>query len=678
MMRRSWALWAACASISALGACDGRPRPAASSGSLASIIPQVEQEEARGLPLEGARLLASKLDGLPDAEKGEAHAVLARLYSRGNANQRCLESATAARAAGSRRAEVLYLEGEARRRLHLPGALEVLEQALAALPEHPPTLLALARLRFRSPEPRSALPLFEKYFRLASADDPERWQALLEHGRALRETGSHQEAADLFVTCLEEKPLESILYSELASTLYRMRLRKEARFVEEIYKLISQSSFEDQVEHRLLQSGATAFALGQRAVNATRQRDFLEAFRSYRQALSLDASEPRLRTFYADLCLHFRRFAEAHAVLDGALAARLEPSSGLLWMKGRVLLEKKDARAALEAFRAAREALRKEGDAGGQEKGQAPLFSVLMAGARSGVESGALDAAEEAAAAGEKLVPGGWEPPFWRGRALLARGDSGAALSSFEEASRRGGQGISDVRHWRAVALDASGRRAEALAELENVVRAQPGYTPAYPVLARLSADDPSRAALWSQAEGEIASLEAERDALAASLGAKPLEETGPELLEMGKLLRRLKSPDHADFLFLAAEILPSSAETHRLIVQGLKGSQDVFVRLRHLKKILALEAGDDQILAAIAEVYSKLHVHLDEAERLAARAHEIKPSAASWRLRGEAAILKGDVEKGKALLRDGLAAFPGDKGLGEALARAEAPGASP
>jgi hypothetical protein len=172
----------------------------------------------------------------------------------------------------------------------------------------------------------------------------------------------------------------------------------------------------------------------------------------------------------------------------------------------------------------------------------------------------------------------------------------------------------------------------------------------------------------------EVASLEARRDELAASFQAKPLEETGAELLEMGKVLRRLGSPDHADFLFLAAEILPSSAEAHRLIVGSLKGSQDVFVRLRHLKKLLDLEPGDEQIPAAIAEVYSKLHVHLDEVERLAARSHEIKPSAASWRLRGEAAIRKGDVEKGKALLREGMAAFPGDKGLAEALAAADAP----
>ena len=677
-MRRSWALRAACA-LAALAACEGRPGSAPPPGSLSLILPRVEEEAARGLPLEGARLLASKLDDLPAAEKGEAQAVLARLYSRGNANERCLEAAREARAAGINRPEVLYLEGEARRQLHLPGALETLEQALAAAPEHPPTLLAIARLRFRSSEPRSALPLFEKYFRLAKPGDSERWTALLEHGRALRETGQHQEAADLFVTCLEERPLESILYSELASTLYRMRLRREARFVEEIYRLISQSSFEDQTEERLLQSGATAFALGQRAINATRERRFLEAFRSYRQALALDATDPRLRSFQADLCLHFRRFAEARAVLDGALAARLEPSSGLHWMKGRVHLEEKDYRGALEAFRASLEALRREGDAGGQDKGQAPLFSVLLAMARSGVESGVLDAAEEAVAAAEKLVPGGWEPPFWRARALLARGDAGAALSSFDEAARRSGQAISDIRHWRAVALESLGRRAEALEELEKVVQAQPGFTPAYPVLERLAVGDPSRAALWSQAAGEIAALEARRNEIAASFRAKPLEETGPELLEMGKLLRRLKSPDHADFLFLAADLLTSNAEAHRLIVQGLKGSQDVFLRLRYLKKLLHLDSGDEQVPAAIAEIYSKLHVHLDEAERLAARSHEIKPSAASWRLLAEAAIRKGDVEKGKALLRDGLAAFPGDKGLAEALARAEAPpGSSP
>src|SRR2546428_511480 len=78
--------------------------------------------------------------------------------------------------------------------------------------------LSLASILFRVSDPAAALPLFESYFRSASPGDPVYEEALLEHGRALRAAGRHQEAADRFMLLLLRDPLRHTLYSELAAS----------------------------------------------------------------------------------------------------------------------------------------------------------------------------------------------------------------------------------------------------------------------------------------------------------------------------------------------------------------------------------------------------------------------------------------------------------------------------
>jgi len=653
----------------AAGCGEGSPSSRGSE-TMSTLLPRAESLAGRGLFHEAADVIATQVDSLSSKEKGEAFAAMARFYHGAKAHKLALEAAGRAVEAGVERPEVLYHVADARRQLRLPGAEEALEKLVAAAPDFHPAQLALARMRFRSSDPSSALPFFDGYFRKASPSDAEYTLAILEHGRALRAAGQHQEAADRFMALLEAQPFERQGYSELAATLYRMRLRKEARFVEEIYKMISQNSFEEDAEDRLREQGSTAFALGQRAINSTRERRYLEAFRSYLVALSLDKADPRLRSYYADVCIHFRRFGEARRVLDEALRAGLQPSSGLLWMQGRLHLEEENDRAALDAFQRALLALEREGDAGGPDKGQAPAFSLWLALARAAIGAGDLAVAERAVAAAQAGAPASWEPFYWRGRILLDRGDAAGASAQFAEAAKRGGQNLLDLRYWSAIVLEKRGDVAASERELEDVVRSSPGFVPAHEALARMAS--PARAEERQRALAEVTAARAAVKEREKSIGTLPLLDCGKDCLELAKLLRALKDPDFPDFLFLACELLPGSAEAERLIVGTLRQPQDAFVRQRHLRRLHELEPDDDQVLLAIADLYVKLHVRLDEASRLAERLHAIKPSARSWRLRGEAMLARGEREKAIEILRQGAAAHPADADLKEALARAQ------
>ncbi|MBI4603320.1 MAG: tetratricopeptide repeat protein, partial [Planctomycetes bacterium] len=287
---------------------DPSGKPTAPPPDLKALVAQADAMAARGLNVEAALHLKPWLESFPQSERGAAQLRVARFYHGGNVHDLSLKYAEAAIAAGTVDPEALYITGDAQRTLFKAEARATLERLLALEPGHCLGRLSLARLLFRAADPASSLPLFESYFEAAAPDDPHQPVAVLEHARALRAAGRCQEAADRFAMLLEQDPLDAKLYSELASALYRLKLRKEARFVEEIYKLVSQSSFDEHVEARLRETGATAFALGQQAANRTRQRRYLEAFTAYRRAIEVDPVDPRLRIYLADLCIQFRRF----------------------------------------------------------------------------------------------------------------------------------------------------------------------------------------------------------------------------------------------------------------------------------------------------------------------------------------------------------------------------------
>ncbi|HVR73235.1 MAG TPA: tetratricopeptide repeat protein [Planctomycetota bacterium] len=639
----------------------------------AALLARAAALQADGLPTEAARLLESSLESVRPGDRGRVQLRMAWLFHLGGLDVRALRAANEAIAAGGTDPDLYFLKGDAERELRVPGARETLEKLLALKPDHAPGKLSLARILLRSAEPAAALPLFDDYFKVSPPDDPDLKTARLEHARALKNARRHQESADAFVRLLEEDPLEGAFYSGLAEALYRLRRRDEGRFVEEIYRSVSQTAFEEHVEERLRETGRSAVALGQRGANRTRQRRYLEAFQSYAKAIKLDRTDPRFRSFHADLSIQFRRLSEALAILDDALQAGITPSSGLWWMKGRVFLEREDPRGALSAFHRGVAALAAEGDQGGPDRGQAPVPSIHLSVVRAAIEAGDLASAEAALLRSREAAPGSWEHYFWQGRLDLERGKTEGVAALFTEARQRGGEGLMDLGYWSADLSEKLGNRAEALAALEGIVLSNPGFLPAHERRVALLAGDPERLAPAAEALARLRELRVQIQALERSIDRRPLDVSGADYLELGKLYYRLQDPRAFDLWFLASDLLPRNAEVCRLLLSGMKQSRDVFVRLRFLRRLLDLAPGDASVLGALAEIYTKLHVRLDEAARLAERLHALEPSRSSHRLRGEAALLKGDTARAKSLLEEGLRSFPGDPALAEALSRVSA-----
>jgi tetratricopeptide (TPR) repeat protein len=617
-----------------------------SSPSAPGPVEEAETLAARGQEVEAARLLQAGLRSLPASRRPAARLTLAGLYHRAGLFTRSLEEAEESLRSAGESPEALYLKGDSLRQLQRLGEAEsALARALELEPGHRPAELALASLRFRSSDPSSALPLFESYFKTAPPGEPELEEPLLEYGRALRAAGRFQEAADRFMILLERDPLEAPLYSELASSLYRLRLREEARFVEQIYRVISQSSFEEHVEKGLEKSGAAALALGQRAANRIRERRYLAAFQSYRRAVEIDSSSPLLRIYSAELSLRFRRLREARALLEASIALDLRPVSGLHFALARLLLESGEFPAALAAARRGVETLQAEGDQGGVERGQAPAFPLELALAAAALGSGDLPAAEGAVVEAESRSPEAWETRYWRGRIALERGRAGEASARFEEARRLGGGSFPDLSDWAAEALAKAGRSGPA----------------------------PEAAA-----RGRLEPRVEEKRRLEKTFDERPLEECGETYLALGKLRLELKDPGGFDDLFLASELLPRKAEPLHLLLSGMKAPQDLFVRIQLQRRLLDLEPGSPSPPAELARHYLKLHVRLEEASRLAERLEEIAPSALSSRIRAEAARLRGDPRGAREILRKGVQTYPGDAALREELARIGEPETAP
>jgi tetratricopeptide (TPR) repeat protein len=314
------------------------------------LIARAEALAGRGLEVEGAKLLVERLESLPPSERGRVRAVAAGLYHRGEVYNSALEHSEAAERLGAGGVEVAYVRADCLRRLErFVEAREALEKLLQAEPGYHRARFALAAILFRTADPEAALPLFDAYFAAASPEEHEYKEALEEHGRALRAAGKFRESADRFVTLLEKDPLDGDLYSELAASLYRLRLRREGRFVEEVWKLVSRSGFQEYVERGLERTGLTALALGQKAANRQRQRRFLEAFQNYHRAALIDSEHPLIPFYLAELALRFRRFRDAAGAAEKGAAEGRQPASGLLWAAARARIEAGDAAGSLAA-----------------------------------------------------------------------------------------------------------------------------------------------------------------------------------------------------------------------------------------------------------------------------------------------------------------------------------------
>ena len=624
-----------------------------------------------------ARELQARIETSPEKDRGALYVRLAGKLLGDGAADKALEAANEAARRGQDGDDLLYVRGESHRLSH---DFETAESDLSALlqrtPSHRPALLSLAQVRVALGESKPALKLFDKYFELTPAGEPSFVVALLAHGRALRSAGKRVEAADRFALLLELSPHEAVGYSELAQTLYRLRRRKEARFVEELFKLISNDDFEEHVERGLRRSGNRLYALGQAAFLHRRKERFLEAFQTYEQALALQGTDSRIAMNFADLCLSFGRRRDALRALDDAIAHGAVPRSGLLGGKARVFLERADAEssAAAEAMTVLQQAidvLAKEGDLGGLDKGQASAFSLHVDLARASVAAGRFEIASDAVKRATALQAQHWEPWYWSGRIALAARDDADALRHFVRAESMPSAKLGhEFFYHKGVALERRGDRVAAATMFKQSIQRKRDHVPALDGLLRLTPDsDPSSSGVRTALEAAQRGA-AEAVALDSKLDSTPLSACGPSYLERGRLLFRFGSPRSREMLGLAVDLLPDNREALEAALRVLRRPSDMFRRIGLLGRLLRIDPTNVDAATTQAGNFLQLHVRLEEAEELSRRAYTQKPDTLRCRLLGEVLSARGNREEALKLVEAGVQQFPSDEKLAELLGR--------
>lgn len=650
--RASWVLLQAM--MLALGILESGCRPSSepSATVVAGQLAQAEKLARAGRP-RGAAELLEKLSRNPSVEStGGFSAKIAGYYLSSGANHSALRWSEEALALAPRDPAALYVKGEACRRLaELGRARELLQEVLRLFPAHPHASLSLARLKFRAAAPADALPLFDAYFSGVSKEEPEAALATarLEYGRALRAAGKHQAAADEFARLLESEPSRSEYYSELSATLYRMRLRKEGKFIEGIYKSLSQGSFEEYGVVKMRMEGREAQALAQLAVNRQRQRRYLDAFRAHRTALEANAGDARIPVLYARYCLGLRRIEEGIEVLAAALEAGCLPRVSLWWEKGRLEVERGNWQAAVDDFQSVLEA----SSGGASSSGDPAAFSACLGLARSLLELGKHVPAAAAIEKARQFSPMAWEPSYWEGRSLLLKGEPAAALLALDRAMRLCRESKTeppgDLAAWRAVAIGRNGDKMAALDILLARLTKAPGMLEFYPELIEFSEEGTAEKEWATRLFAEMAANQEKIDQLEEMLRLRPLEESSGIYIELARAYSIFRRPEAYESLFLASELDPSNAGALKDLLKIRKKQEEVFFRLRLLRRLLAVEPSSEAALYGIAEIFVKLHVRTKEARELVAEGLRRHPDSA--RLES---------------LREQLAARPGGDGGGK------------
>jgi tetratricopeptide (TPR) repeat protein len=291
--------------------------------------------------------------------------------------------------------------------------------------------------------------------------------------------------------------------------------------------------------------------------------------------------------------------------------------------------------------------------------------------ARALLEAGDVAAARAAASEARAVVPDAWEALYWEGRTALAAGDASGALALLEAAARGGGGQLAELPLWQGAALSRLGRKAEAFEELHRLFQKSPGLPRLDEELTAAASAQPARA---RELEAPLKqALEARRRLveLRTEVDRVPLEECGRRYVEMGKLHIGLKEPVGFELLLLAADLLPEDREALKLLLSGMTRNQDVFVRLRLLRRLLTLEPGEPAALREMAFVYTRLHVRLDEAKRLAEELGRVDPGPGACALLGEVLLARGERAEALRILEEGNRRHGADQALREVLDRA-------
>ena len=642
-----------------------------SSTSTSAVGGEGTLENARALVNSGrARESIARLR-LAGGEPGPAaQAILARAYHQTKRWSLSIKSAEAALEDQPNDPELLYLKADSLRNIEEPlAARELLETVLERVPDHWEAKLSLGRILQRTTSPAEAIELFESYLGNAPANHYLAEEARLEYGRALRSLRRHQDAADQFAILLEREPSNNVYYSELSSTLYRMRLRPQAQLLEEIYRVFSEQAFEEHVEKGLFANGRDGVAMGQRAWNRRNQKRFLEAFTAYEEALALNPEDPRIKIYFADLCLKFERHQQALEVIEKGLRNPRGPISGLLAASGKIHLFAGRDQQAAASLKQSIEALRQEGNLGGYARGQADGLVLYNNLAEALINLADLAGAGKLLAATRKAGMGSSRYLFLAGKLALKSGRVDTALAYFEKALQVAKSPQGPLVCWKAAALARGGKTAEALSLLLD-----PGSPAGSPeiydmVLAALPGDHPDRGKLEElNARHQLSSQHLSN--LQQKLQALDIRDTdcARVLSELADAYEKRGNPAALDYYFLASDIDSSNPAVLKRLLKELDEKRHYFTRMRLLRNLKDAAPGDPQALARLSSMYLELHVRLNDAREMALRCLEARPDPDSHILASRASLLQGDRKEAKRLLEKGLQLAPGNERLKKAL----------
>ena len=570
-------------------------------------------------------------------------------------------------------ADAHWLRGESLREdKRVEEARKSLDEALRLTPGHLRSRLSLARLRFRVEDPAATLPHFEAF--LEGGKDPRLLLAArLEYGRALRGAKRYQDAADQFAMLLEENPTESEYYSELSRTLYRLRRRAEAKFVEGIYKAQSQLGFEEYGAEKLKTQGRDVLALTQAAIVADRHKKPRKAYEFYRKSMAANSGDSRVAIKFAGFLLRFHRAFEARDVAVVAIDQGWAPASGLWAVRGRAELELEDWKSASASLeRALKELAREEsrGDVRGPAFGQALTTTTALALIYVQLEGDDVVSAKQNCERFRERDPNAWESWFWLGRLAYKAGEIEEAQRLFGQAfglARHANQAIpADIVLWHSAMLARRGE-PKGIERLERLLEDHPLNLEFWEILSQASTAGTEAETRYQANAANASRLEAKIDDLHDKLESTAFADSGEIYFELAGALREAKKVGIAsEMLLLASGLAPESAKITKAVIPLVRRKDDIFVRLRFLRRLVDLEPDSVSAMHDLAEIYTKLHIRLAEAERLGERLHAREASEKSYVIRVRAASLLGKTEKAVTIAREGLAEFPGSAELGK------------
>ena len=641
-----------------------------STSSAETATARAEQLEKAGKFFEAATALEKDLAATNGDDKARTLERVAQLYHQAKDYKRSLATANRALATkdeGRPSENLLFLRGDSLRRLQKPAeATEALESVVSMNPQNYDAALSLASLRFRGADAKSALELFEQYFQRAPKNHARQGEARLEYGRALRRARRFQEAADQFMNLLEADPSDRQYYSELSQTLYRMRLREQGKFVEGLYRGLSERAFEEYAQEGLMKAGRIGIALAQTALNRSHHRDYASALRLYQEAMANDPHDVRIPIYYSDLCIIMHRYSDAREAIAKYLGRKPKLDSGLHAARARVELAAGRPDEAANACRRALKAAQTEGDAGGPIRGQVSKRDAALDLAEASIllerHTDARTLLAKWPSDAQNLPPA--RVSYLRGRLAILDKQPALAQTFFGQAEATRGGDSPELKCWKLVpALLLSPDQTRSV--LKTVLEQMPVH-PEQRFLCQTIIDNPTTDTesrnLADERLGRIESFEARRSAIDKALQSKPYDQCAKEYEQLGDLYMAVSDMRCFTHYLLAADLDEKNARVAKVLLNGLRAHNDYFVRLRLLRRLLALSPNEHVVIREIAEKYLTLHVKLGEAESLARRFHTMQPSVDSYELLTRVLQVQEKKDEAKKLATEGVARYPQSK----------------